>query len=67
MPQLLVGRLGLNPIMLANSNDLSAYQTYMEGSFKLLRDYLGSTTTDEDIELAAAEVLDFEVAMAKVG
>jgi len=62
---LLVGRLGLNPIMLANSNDLSAYQTYMEGSFKLLRDYLGSTTTDEDIEFAAAEVLDFEVAMAK--
>jgi len=64
-----VGRLGLGPISLAVGNDLSAYQTYMADSFKLLRDYLGSTATDDDIETGAAEVLDFEqkIARAMVG
>ncbi|XP_047470014.1 neprilysin-1-like [Penaeus chinensis] len=58
--------LGISLMAQANDAVLTAYRTYMTDAAKELRQELGSSVTDEEIATQVQEVVDFEIAFAKM-
>ncbi|XP_069984830.1 neprilysin-1 isoform X4 [Penaeus vannamei] len=58
--------LGLGLMSQATDAVLDAYRAFMTAAAKELRQELGSSATDEEIEAQVQEVVDFEIAFSKL-
>lgn len=66
--QIDAGQVPLGFNLMANPSQfiLETYTTFMSEAARQLRDHLGSSVTDEDIDHQVKEVIDFEILFTKV-